>query len=61
MRIEMTADDGRTIEFADAGAEKYIVTIYSKTPHPDATAEKLHPFNGLMLKKADVKRLAKAS
>jgi len=61
MKIEMTADDGRIIEFADAGNDKYIVTIYAKTPHPDATAKTLHQFNGLMLKKADVKRLAKAS
>jgi len=62
MKIEITADDGRIVEFADAGTEKYMMTIYAPTTHPGTGAEKPHlVFNGLRLKKADVKRLAKAS
>jgi len=64
MRIEMTADDGRVLVFEDAGPEKFQLYIYKQK----AQFEKLHVpkdedrlLNGIMLKKEDVKRLAKAS
>ena len=67
MRIEMTADDGRVLMFEDAGPEKFQLTILKKvmqkdfySAHPDTKKENTL-LNGLMLKKEDVKRLAKAS
>ena len=64
MRIEMTADDGRVLVFEDAGPEKFQLYIYNQK----AQFEKMHVpknkdrlLNGIMLKKEDVKRLAKAS
>ena len=64
MRIEMTADDGRVLIFEDEGPEKFQLYIYKQR----AQREKLHVpknedriLNGMLLKKADVKRLAKAS
>jgi len=66
MRIEMTADDGRVLMFEDAGPEKFQLTILKKVmqkdlyAHPDTKKENTL-LNGLMLKKEDVKRLAKAS
>ena len=66
MRIEMTADDGRVLMFEDAGPEKFQLTILKKVmqkdlyAHPDTKTESIL-LNGLMLKKEDVKRLAKTS
>jgi len=64
MRIEMTADDGRVLVFEDAGPEKFQLYVYKQK----AAREKYHTpksedrlINAMLLKKADVKRLAKAS
>ena len=68
MRIEMTADDGRVLVFEDAGSEKFQLTVLKKVMQKDLQKENIAwnrkentLLNGLMLKKEDVKRLAKAS
>jgi len=68
MRIEITADDGRVLVFEDAGPEKFQLTVLKKVMQKDLNKESIEwnrkentLLNGLMLKKVDVKRLAKAS
>jgi hypothetical protein len=68
MRIEITADDGRVLMFEDAGPEKFQLTVLKKVMQKDLNKESIEwnrkentLLNGLMLKKEDVKRLAKAS
>ena len=68
MRIEMTADDGRVLVFEDAGSEKFQLTVLKKVMQIVLQKENIAwnrkentLLNGLMLKKEDVKRLAKAS
>ena len=68
MRIEMTADDGRVLVFEDAGSEKFQLTVLKKVMQKDLQKENIAwnrkentLLNGLMFKKEDVKRLAKAS
>ena len=68
MRIEITVDDGRVLVFEDAGPEKFQLTVLKKVMQKDLNKESIEwnrkentLLNGLMLKKVDVKRLAKAS
>jgi len=68
MRIEITVDDGRVLVFEDAGPEKFQLTVLKKVMQKDLNKESIEwnrkentLLNGLMLKKEDVKRLAKAS